>query len=255
MDIHLAAGVQVERDDAALALVVEGDDLTVDVVVVLAGNLADLLAAGIGDGDVFGSAVAAEGHRDGGLRAYEQVDLVARLEGPAVLGVVPVEAFAGGSECLVIGSVEELVGQVEVIFVRLAGRLYLRGHGVEVDVAGDDGLGGVLLAAGSLEEPAAHLRALLGGGGGIVDVEGTNLLVLFTDELAEHGALVGVDIGQLEVGLLDNVEHILNRGLTICHGDGHLTLGLIALVGDSAYLTLLGSGRDGVLVADHGDLL
>ena len=131
MQVHLTGGVELQGDSAALALVVEGNDLTIYFLLVHAGQGTDLLAVGIKDFDVVGTAVAAEGQRYGGLRTDEQVDLVVvvGLECPTVLSVVPVET-ARGVEGLVVGSVEELVSQVEGVLLVVADRLNLGGNGI-----------------------------------------------------------------------------------------------------------------------------
>ena len=94
MEIHLTLSIELQGDGAGLALIVEGDDLCIHILVVLTRQGADLLTVGIGDDDVTGIAVAAEGQRDNGLRTNEQVDLIVLvgLECPAVLSVVPIEA-------------------------------------------------------------------------------------------------------------------------------------------------------------------
>ena len=125
-----------------------------------------------------------------------------------MLCIVPVEA-ASGIEGLVVSSVEELVCQVEGIFLIGAGLLDLRSDGIERQVASDNGLSGVLLAAGGLQEPAAHLHAFLGSSSSVVDIELADGLVLLTGKLTQHGLLVCIDIGQCEVGLLNEGQHIV----------------------------------------------
>ena len=61
MEIHLAFSAEVQSDGAAFALVVEGNDLCIHILIVLTGQRTDLLAVGVGDDDVAGIAVAAEG--------------------------------------------------------------------------------------------------------------------------------------------------------------------------------------------------
>ena len=210
MEIHLAFSAEVQGDGAAFALVVEGNDLCVHILIVLTRQRADLLAVGIGDDDVAGITVAAKGQRDDGLRTNEQVDLVlgVALEGPAVLCIVPVEA-ASGIEGLVVSSVEELVCEVEVILLIGAGLLNLCGDSVEGDVAGDDIFSSPLFAAGGLLEPAAHLCALKSCSGIVVHIKLADGLVLLTGELTKYRLLVGVDVGQREVGLLCEVDDIV----------------------------------------------
>ena len=220
VEIHLTVGTEVQGDGASLALVVEGDDLCIHILIVLARQRADLLAV-FCDDNVTGIAVAAEGERYDGLRTYEQVDLVlsVALEGPAVLCVVPVET-ACGIEGLVVLSVESLVGEVEGVLLIGAGRLDLRSHGIERDVFGDDSLSGVLrLAVGIDAIPAAHLLAFGSRSVVVVKVELADHLVLLTSELAEHRLLVGVDVGQIEVGLLYEGQQILDRGFAQGHWD------------------------------------
>ena len=243
VEVHLSGGAHGEGDGAAGALVVEGNDLTVVLPFADAGEGAYLLAV-LGDDDIVGLTVAAEGEGDGGLRTYEQVDAVAVDQGPAVLVVVEIVG-SEGVEGLMVGRVEELVGEVVDVLAVGVGCLYLGGDGIEADVAGDDGRRLVFLTAGGLLEPAAHLVAL--GAGGLVEivVEVTDGLVLFTDGLQEDGLLVGVDIGEGVVGLLDDGEDVVEVVVAQGHRDGDLTLGGV----------LLGLGDDGVGGADHRGFL
>ena len=125
-----------------------------------------------------------------------------------MLCIVPVEA-ARGIEGLVVSGIEELVCEVEVVFLIGAGFLNLCGDSVEGDVAGDDIFSSPLLTTCGLLEPAAHLRALKSCSGIVVHIKLADGLVLFTGELTKYRLLVGVDVGQREVGLLCEVDDIV----------------------------------------------
>ena len=147
--------------------------------------------------------------------------------------------------------IKQFVGEVEEVLLIRAGFLNLSSDGIEVDIAGNHIVSCVLLTAGSLQEPAAHLHAFPGGGGGTVDVKCADGLVFLTGGSAENGLLVGVDIGQGVVGLLSQCEHILYRGLAEAHRDGDHALGIVAHVADDPYLTLLGLGLHRIGLAHH----
>ena len=167
-----------------------------------------------------------------------------------MLTVVPVIG-AEGIEGFVVVGIEELVGEVEDILAVGAGGLDLRSYGIESDVTADNRLGRVFLATGALDEPAAYLIAFRAGGLIVIVVEVADGLVFLTDGFQQHGLLVGVDVSEGIVGLLNDVEHVTDAVLTIGHRDGHLTLGRIAGVGDLADIALLGFCDDGVGGCDH----
>ena len=162
MQVHLTSGVQFQGNGAGLALVVEGNNLAVCFFLVHTGECTEFLTLSVENLDVVGATVTAENHGNSGLRTYEQVDLVVviLLECPTVLTVVPV-VVARGIEGLVVGSVEEFVGQVEDILLMGASGLDLSRDSIKSDVASHDGLCGVFLTTGGHLEPAAYLRTFL----------------------------------------------------------------------------------------------
>ena len=113
-----------------------------------------------------------------------------------------------------VGSVEELVGEVEGVLLIGAGHFDLRSDGIECDVAGDDIVNSPLLTTGGLQEPAAYLHVLRGSSGVVVNIKLADGLVLLTSELTKDSLLVGVDVGQLIVWLLHEVDYIGERGFT-----------------------------------------
>ena len=257
VEVHLALGIQVEGDGAAQALVVEGHDLAVGALGVHAGQGAQLIALGVGDDDVGGIAVAAERDGDGSLRAYEQVNLVVLVEGPAVLAVVVVESLAPGVESLVVLGIEDGAGEVEGVLLVGAHSLYLRAVAIEVEVAGDDVVHGVLAASVAALKPSAHAVALRDA---IVrhDVapeaaDGRVLLHLLGGD--DGLPVLRTDVVEGEVGLLHDVQHIVHGGALASQGDGDGAACRVALVGDGAQLAGEGRGRNGILGADHRHLL
>ena len=135
-----------------------------------------------------------------------------------MLCIVPVEA-AGGIEGLVVSGIEELVGEVEDVLLVSAGCFDLCCDSVERDVAGDDIFSSPLLAASGLLKPAAHLHVVRSGSVVVVNVELADHFVLLAGIYAEHRLLVGVDVSQIEVGLLYEGQQILDSGLAQGHRD------------------------------------
>ena len=167
-----------------------------------------------------------------------------------MLPVVPVVGTKG-IESLVVVGIEELIGEVEDILAVGVGGLDLRSDGIESDVAANNRLGRVFLTTSALDKPSAYLIAFRAGGLVVIVVEVADGLVFLADGFQQHGLLIGVDVGEGIVGLLYDVEHVTDAVVTIGHGDGHLTLGSIAGVGDLADIALLGFCDDGVGGCDH----
>ena len=167
-----------------------------------------------------------------------------------MLRVMPVSA-AHGYESLMVLGIEVHVGQVVVVLLVGAGTLNLRSHGIEGDVAGHDVGHKVFLATRLLHKPAAHLVALRGDGGGVVDGKLADGSV-FLHGLCAHRRTVGVQVGQGEVGFLHEVGDVVDGDACEGHGDGDSTLGVVALVGDLAQLASGGSDvGDRIGCRDH----
>ena len=250
VDVHLATTLHLQRQRARLALVVEDSRTAVAIRLALNGSqrLAVLLHS-----DAGGRAILAERHSDSGLRANEQVDGVAVLEGPSVLCIVPVEAVASRIECLVILGIEELVGEVEGVLLVGAGLLNLGLDGIELGVAGNDVGGGELLAQDRRLEPTTSLVAFLRGSHfSNVAGELANGGILLHGLRLQHGGAVDTYILQRAERLVDHIQHIVHLRISSRQGDGDLTLALSAFVGQLAYFTA-GSSNVGqrILGAHH----
>ena len=249
VDVHLAATLHLQRQRTSFALIVV--DSRTAVALSNGGERLQRLTVLL-HGNACAGAILAECYCDDSLRTYEQVDGVAVLEGPSVLLVVPVEAVASRGECLMVLSIEELVGQVEVVLLVGAGHLYLGLDGVELGVGGDDVGGRELLAEDSRLEPAARLVALLRGSSvGNVVGKGADGGVLLNSLCCQHAA-VNANVLQLVVGLEDDVQHIVHLCVAGCHRNGDGAGVLLLVISDVAYgAALSGDVGQRVALADH----
>ena len=251
MDVHLARTAHVEGDGTALSFVVESNDFTIGVILVHARKRTDVLAI-LRNDDVVGRAIAAERYCYSGLRTNEQVNLVLARESPTMLAVVPIELVTRRIEGLVVLSIEQLVGQIEIILLMGACHLNLSLDSVELGVSGDDVLSGKLLAQNSCLEPAASLVAILCCCS-LVDViskrtDGS----IFLDSLCSQYATVNTDVLQLVVRLEDDVQHVVHLGLASSHRDGDGAGIVLLVVSNLANCTgLCGNVGQWVLAAYH----
>ena len=151
-----------------------------------------------------------------------------------MLRVVPVESVASGVECLVVLCIEVGVGKVEGVLQVFARHFDVGGYGIELGVGGDDVLLGELLSAACLVEPAANLLSLAGRCFGVVDGKQADGSV-FLNCLSAHLAAVGIQIGEREVGFLNEVHHVVDGDVVERDGYGGHASGVVAIVADVAH--------------------
>ena len=142
--------------------------------------------------------------------------------------------IAHGVKALVVGIIEINVGQVEGVLLAVARYFDFRLYGIEFHVAGH-GIGSLVLCSHIvLLEPSASLIAFLGSGHGFnVNAKCSDFGILLNG-LGADGCSVETVVGQREVGLLNDVQDIVDGSCTGSHRDGHLARSLGRFIGNCA---------------------
>ena len=189
--VDIVSATEGQSQCRGLALILEGVDATVGIVLAIDGS--DCVAIGVGDGDSLTAGVGAAADADGCIAAHLQFHSLSGAEGPAV-GVVVV-ATVRDIDTLVVGGIEVGISQVVSVRRLVVGHLDGSSHGIERHVALHLVSRLDLLAASSLGEPATE-------GGTFFDSHIAGAKVELADGLlalgflSTDGAAVSIHIGE-----------------------------------------------------------
>ena len=128
--------------------------------------------------------------------------------------------------------VEEVIGEVKVVYGRCACLFDDGRYGIEVDVGINGFTNRIFQSSVRLVVPATHLIAILDLHSVIADIELLDGLALLSTTHTQNGCAVSVVIGQPDTGLLRHSQLILHSLFAITHFNDDNTLGVIAFVND-----------------------